>query len=249
MPAENVRDGRGIHRSTLLRAGRDRERVESNPKRRMAFGIRGVHQGVAGQEAFCNFRMPNGLGRLDNRASLAVVSRHFAVFHKTLFLEGGILMQKLFYLAAAILVLLGISAGAFHLSAKANPAADDNAAIKALYDEFNDAFNKKDVNGIMAVYAQGVFVFDAVPPREYPTWDAYKKDWEGLFNITVVGPVAYTRSIDDGTFTRKDGSKTRLVVRTTDVLRKSNGKWRIVQEHVSFPVDPTTGKADLLSKP
>ena len=115
----------------------------------------------------------------------------------------------------------------------------------------------------MAVYAQDVFVFDVIPPREYPTWGAYKKDWEGLFaefpgpvtntvsdlHITVVGSVAYTRSIDDGTLTGKDGSKMHLVVRSTDVLRKSNGKWHIVQEHNSFPVDPTTGKADMLSKP
>jgi uncharacterized protein (TIGR02246 family) len=171
-------------------------------------------------------------------------------------------MQKFVYLTAAILVLLGITAGALHLSAKANPAADE-AAIKALYNQFNDAFIKKDVNAIIAFYAPDVFAFDAVPPREYPSRDAYRKDWEGLFatfpgpvtnsiselNITVVGSVAYTRSIDDSTFTAKDGSKVRLVVRTTDVLRKSNAKWRIVQEHVSFPVDPTTGKADLLSTP
>jgi ketosteroid isomerase-like protein len=64
-----------------------------------------------------------------------------------------------------------------------------------------------------------------------------------------VGPVAYAHSIDDGTLTAKDGSKTHLVVRATDVLRKSNGKWHIVQEHNSVPVDPATGKADLLSRP
>src|ERR1700734_1295178 len=152
-------------------------------------------------------------------------------------------MQKFFYLTAAILVLLGVTAGALHLSAKANPAADE-AAIKALYKQFKDAFIKKDANAVMAVYSPDVFVFDAVPPREYPTWDAYKKDWENFLtmfpgpinntiselNITVVGPVAYSRSIDDTSFTGKDGSATHLVVRTTDVLRKSNGKWLIVQE-------------------
>ena len=123
--------------------------------------------------------------------------------------------------------------------------------------------SKKDVNGIMAVYGPDLFVFDVAPPREYTSWDAYKKDWEDLFaafpgsvtntvselNITVVGSVAYARSIDDGMLTAKDGSKTHLVVRATDVLRKSNGKWHIVLEHNSVPVDPTTGKADLLSTP
>jgi uncharacterized protein (TIGR02246 family) len=168
-----------------------------------------------------------------------------------------------FAAAAVTLILLGIAATAPNLSAQAKLAADDKAAIKALYDEFNEAFNKKDVNGIMAVFAKDVFVFDVVPPRQYPSWDAYKKDWEDVFatfsgpvtntisdlNITVVGPVAYTRYINDGTVTGKDGSKTHLAVRSTDVLRKSNGKWRIVQEHNSVPVDLSTGQADLLSKP
>jgi uncharacterized protein (TIGR02246 family) len=172
-------------------------------------------------------------------------------------------MQKIAYLGAVMLVLLTIAAGAFHLDAQAKSATDDKAAIQALYNQFNDAFNKRDVNGIMTVYGPDLFVFDVTPPREYPSWEAYKKDWEDLFaafpgpvtnsiselNITVVGPVAYARSIDDGTFTAKDGSKTHVVVRATDVLRKSNGKWLIVQEHNSVPVDPVTGKADLLSKP
>jgi ketosteroid isomerase-like protein len=37
--------------------------------------------------------------------------------------------------------------------------------------------------------------------------------------------------------------------RVTDVLRKAKGKWLIVHEHVSVPVDLATGKADLASKP
>jgi ketosteroid isomerase-like protein len=108
-----------------------------------------------------------------------------------------------------------------------------------------------------------LFVFDAVPPREFVGWDAYKKDSQDLLgafpgpltyslseqNITVAGPVAYVHNVQTGQFTRKDGSKLDTVVRVTDVYRKIGGKWLIVQEHVSFPVDLDTGKADLLSKP
>lgn len=142
---------------------------------------------------------------------------------------------------------------------------NSKAAIEALEQRYLKAFNAKDVNAIMANYAQGsqLFVFDAVPPREYPSWDSYKKDWEGLFaafpgpikdtmsdlNITVVGPVAYTHHIEDTRFTQKDGTTKEVVIRVTDVFRKINGKWLIVQEHVSFPVDIDSGKADLLSKP
>ena len=137
--------------------------------------------------------------------------------------------------------------------------------MKAAEQEYIKAFNAKNVNAIMAIYAPGdqLFVFDAVPPREYPSWEAYKKDWEALFaaypgpvkdsmselNITVVGPVAYTRHVEAGQFTRKDGTTVDVVARVTDVFRKLSGKWLIVQEHVSFPFDIDSGKADLLSKP
>jgi ketosteroid isomerase-like protein len=169
-------------------------------------------------------------------------------------------MRKPLYSVGAIMFLLGITAGALHLRAQTNAAADDKAAIQALYNDYNDAFMKKDVDKIMS---PNIFAFDAVPPREYPTWDAYKKDYPTFFaafsgpitsaisevHITVVGTVAYTLAIDEATYTLANGAKTRMVVRFTDVLRKSAGKWLIVQEHVSFPVDPTTGKADLLSTP
>ncbi len=65
----------------------------------------------------------------------------------------------------------------------------------------------------------------------------------------MVGPVAYSHSIQTGQLTGKDGSKMDLVVRVTDVYRKLKGKWLIVQEHVSVPVDLATQKPDLLSKP
>ncbi len=73
--AKNVGDGRGIHRSTLLGAGRDRGRVDRNPKRRMAFGIRSVHLGVAGQEAFRNFRLPTRHYLVNERAMFAALRR------------------------------------------------------------------------------------------------------------------------------------------------------------------------------
>jgi ketosteroid isomerase-like protein len=117
----------------------------------------------------------------------------------------------------------------------------------------------------MSVYAPGkqLFVFDVVPPREYKSWDAYKKDFEELFSafpgtvkntiseqtIHVVGSVAYGHNIQTSEFTGKDGAKVKIVARTTDIYRKMSGKWLIVEEHNSVPVDLTTMKPDLLSKP
>jgi len=147
-----------------------------------------------------------------------------------------------------------------------SPAANpDKAAILSLENTYNEGFNSRDVDKIMSVYAPGkqLFVFDVVPPREYSSWEAYKKDWEELFaafsgpikntiseqTVHVVGSLAYGHNIQTGEMTRKDGTKMAIVARTTDVYRKMNGKWLIVEEHNSVPVDLETMKPDLLSKP
>ena len=146
----------------------------------------------------------------------------------------------------------------------ADTSAQDQAAIKALEDRFTAAFNAKDVNAIMALYTPGdnLVVFDAVPPRQYTGWAAYKTDWENTFaaypgpiemklselDITVGGDVAYSHSIQAGTFTDKSGKKIAMTVRVTDGYKKVNGQWLISHEHVSVPVDFATMKPDMESK-
>lgn len=169
---------------------------------------------------------------------------------------------------AALSLAMGgaaVAADAPAAAPAATPAgSSDKAQIQALEKGFSAAFNAKNSKKIMSYYArQGLFVFDVVPPREYVGWPAYKKDFDDLFatfpgpvsfkvadlSITVVGDVAYGHSIQDSNFTAKDGTKVELVVRVTDVYRKIDGKWLIVQEHVSIPVDLDTMKPDPLSQP
>ena len=164
---------------------------------------------------------------------------------------------------SALSVAILVSANA---AAADQPAADtDKAAIQALEDTYNEGFTSKDVDKLMSVYAPGkqLFVFDVVPPREYKSWEAYKKDFEELFSafpgpvkntiseqtVHVVGSVAYGHNIQTSEFTGKDGTKVKIVDRTTDIYRKMNGKWLIVEEHNSVPVDLSNMKPDLLSKP
>jgi ketosteroid isomerase-like protein len=164
-------------------------------------------------------------------------------------------------------VLAFICCGTTHGVPAADKSAvvDDKAAIETLEKDFSAAFNAKDLDKVMSVYAPGknLFVFDVVPPRQYVGWEAYKKDWKATFdafpgpiafsisdlNVTVVGGVAYGHSVQEVHFTKSDGSKVAMTVRATDVYRKMHGRWLIVQEHVSVPVDLDTGKPDLLSKP
>ncbi|MBU6483292.1 MAG: nuclear transport factor 2 family protein [Betaproteobacteria bacterium] len=171
-------------------------------------------------------------------------------------------MSRALRIPTALALLLAVASPS--LLAAPHGTASDKSQILALEKRYNDGFNSRDVAKIMSCYLRGseLFVFDVVPPREYRGWDAYRKDWEELFaafpgpvsntlseqTVTVVGSVAYGHSIQSGEFTRKDGSKLAVVARTTDIYRKVHGKWLIVEEHNSVPVDLATMKPDLLSK-
>jgi ketosteroid isomerase-like protein len=116
----------------------------------------------------------------------------------------------------------------------------------------------------MKVYVadESLFVFDVIPPRQYVGAKAYRKDWEGFLgtfegpitvdlsdlSVTTSGNLAYGHSIQHTAGTDKKGKKLDFTMRVTDVYRKIKGKWLIVHEHVSVPVDFDTGKPDFSSK-
>jgi len=161
--------------------------------------------------------------------------------------------------ATAILFILSIMV--FGAPAWADAPTD----IRALEDRFVAAFKAKDVDAIMKVYApdQTLVVFDVVPPRQYVGAAAYRKDWQ-TFLGSLDGPItmeltdldvvadrnlAYSHSIQHVAGTDKHGKKLDLTVRVTDVYKKAHGRWQIIHEHVSVPVDLDTDKPDLSSKP
>src|SRR3984885_4620141 len=133
------------------------------------------------------------------------------------------------WVALTALALSG--AAALVSAADAAGTKDAKGAIEALNQRFAAAFNAKDVDAIMKLYAPGsqLFVFDVSPPREIVGWDNHRNDHPQV--------------------TQKDGSKHELVLRVTDVYRRIHGEWLIVQEHVSVPVDLATAQPDLMSKP
>jgi len=161
------------------------------------------------------------------------------------------------------MLLMGMLCARVALGAEAHP--NDEKAIRALNQRFHDAFKAKDVHAIMSVYVpdESLVVFDVIPPRQYVGAKAYRKDFEDFIaafpgpmeyeitdlSITASGAIGYSHRIDNLVLTDKEGKQVHLAVRVTDVYRKSKGKWLIIHEHVSVPVDLATGKPDVLSKP
>ena len=140
----------------------------------------------------------------------------------------------------------------------------DQIEIKASVQRLRDAVKDKNIDAIMEYYVpdESLFVYDAVLPRQYVGAKAYRKDWENLlalftgkvqaevidWTVSTEGNLAYGYGPFRISGTDKDGNPLDLIVRVTDVYRKVGGKWLCVHEHVSWPVDLSTGKADLMSK-
>jgi len=162
---------------------------------------------------------------------------------------------------AAFVASITASAALSPVAARAG--SDSENGIRHLEDRFAAAFNDKDLDRIMEVYAKDVFVFDLVPPRQYVGREAYRADWKTLLGsykgpisftlndlaIRTEGDMGYSHSIQHLVGTNLDGSKADLTVRVSDVYRRIDGEWKIVFEHVSVPVDLATGKPDFTSAP
>jgi len=144
------------------------------------------------------------------------------------------------------------------LVAQDSGPANDVQAIRALEQRYITAFNAKDVKTIMTCFVpdQSLLVFDIVPPREYRGAAAFTKDWQGFLaafpgpiqvqmtdlSVTADGKVGFGHRIDHLALNDKDGKTTHYVVRVTHGYRKMDGKWLIVHEHASVPVDMASNK-------
>jgi ketosteroid isomerase-like protein len=157
------------------------------------------------------------------------------------------------------------AAAAVLVSMAATAASSDVMKIRALENRYAAALVARDLDGIMRSYSPGedLFIFEAVPPRQFIGARAYRRHvQEFLVNfhapftyevhevvVTIAGDIAYGHNIQHLVGRDNSGNRIDMTFRVTDVYRKINREWFIVQEHASFPVDPQTGKADFSSAP
>ena len=146
-----------------------------------------------------------------------------------------------------------------------NATASGESEIRALYDRWAKAFEAHDIDGIMSNYAFGdaILAYDIAPPLQYKGYDAYRKDFVEFLDqydgpihveyrdmrIFCNGDVGFLHALERMTGKLKNGQQSDLWLRATSGVRKINGKWLIVHDHVSVPTDFDTGKAMLDLKP
>jgi len=144
-------------------------------------------------------------------------------------------------------------------------SGDEAAAIRALTDNFVKAFNAGNIDAIMRNYIwdESLVVFDVVPRKQYLGPDAYRAAWADMFShlkgnaqmevadqdITVDGTVAFGHCFMHVTGTDTQSQVVNRWVRVTNGYRKIAGNWLIVLEHISVPVDFSTGKLVPIQRP
>jgi len=165
---------------------------------------------------------------------------------------------------AIVICALTLGAALYGLRGRAEAKVDDVVEIKTLEQGIASSAEKRDLDAIMKNYPRGdtLVVFDVAPPRQYVGYEVFRKDWQSFLDmfsdpityqmedleVVADGKMAYARMIQHVAAKGKDGKPLDLYIRVTDVLRKTDGRWLIIHEHASFPVNMTTGKADFLSK-
>ena len=137
------------------------------------------------------------------------------------------------------------------LKSTAPPVADDTAALKAVDEAFVQAFNKKDIDGVLACYADDAVLMDPGPALIYRGKEEIKKGMGEFFkgqpgaelkldesHYNAVGDLGYSWHL--WTITLKDpaGKPMTMKGRATDVLAKRGGKWVLVADHASMPMPP-----------
>jgi ketosteroid isomerase-like protein len=157
--------------------------------------------------------------------------------------------------AALALLLFGtsaisISAGAAKPSGTFNRPED----VKAVTDLEMQAAGESDVDKVMQNYAPDAVMADYITPGWYEGKDQIRSAIAPQFaaikgfkytmdeiNVATNGTFACAATVVRFDGTTKDDKAFAVAVRQLDAWKKIDGKWHLIQQHVSVPADPKTG--------
>jgi uncharacterized protein (TIGR02246 family) len=128
--------------------------------------------------------------------------------------------------------------------------------VKGLLDRWSAATRAKDIDRLMALYADDAVYFDLVPPLRFTGTAEIRKNflrwfdsWQSAIgvelrelHILVSGDVASTFMLHRTSGTLEDGREVDYWVRATVCCQRSDQGWLIKHEHISLPVDLKTGR-------
>ena len=146
------------------------------------------------------------------------------------------------------------------LSAKEEAMAE--ALIRQRVEDAVKALRAKDIDGVMSLFAPNLVSFDIAPhfgALRYVGAENKRRAWQEAFatftgpfaykvhelNVTAHGELAFVHSLNHVRATLASGHTTDLWLRWTACLRRIDGVWLVVHDHVSVPADLEHGHAVL----
>jgi ketosteroid isomerase-like protein len=155
-------------------------------------------------------------------------------------------MRQKPYLAVLAALLVLAPFGSAQTKAKAAASGPDKALLQKIWDGWStlDVANEKEY------YAAGPHTFFDIAPLKYSSWDEYQKGVVGVlagfktakFTVNDDAEIHPAREYYWGTATVKEdatlksGKREMGNFRWTFIFGKQDGKWVIVHEHVSAPL-------------
>ncbi len=148
-----------------------------------------------------------------------------------------------------------------------NPPNETEAAeeeIRALYRRWSAGTAAGDLDALMGEIAEDVVSYEHEGPLEYVGAAAVREvcargldvgagarvalDTPGL-SVLVRGDLAVGWGLDKVTVVPPDGPAAETWSRATRVFQRRDGRWLLIQQHLSFPIDPETGEGRLVARP
>jgi len=149
------------------------------------------------------------------------------------------------------------------LAERISQMSEDEAAIRRLIANWTAALEAKDVDGLVADYADDAVVFDAIPPYKTVGKEAIRQVWANCLPylperfksehrdivIHVTGDTAIMHGLHHFVPESADDPIGQNWLRVTVGYRRVNGKWKSVHDHISTPFNPMNGQAWMIRDP
>jgi ketosteroid isomerase-like protein len=161
--------------------------------------------------------------------------------------SGGKLMRKPLTL---VLCLLALTLSSFAQEKSASKKSAGAMPDKAYLQKIWDGWSTLDPNNTAQFYAPGDHTFFDIAPLKYNNWDEYKAgvtkvlaDYKSAkftvnddAQVHPAGEYVWGTATVKSDMTQKYGKREMGAFRWTMVFHKEGGKWLIVHEHVSEPL-------------
>ncbi|TVV77149.1 nuclear transport factor 2 family protein [Sphingomonas solaris] len=158
-------------------------------------------------------------------------------------------------------LLAAAAIGAALIGAAPVPNFNDPADVAAIFALEARIAGELDADRLIADYAEDAVVLDTFTPGVFrgraQIRDGFATQLAKIRSLAHTAPETIVAT--NGTFgcaamqiafrtEMKDGTRFTMNLRQLDALKKVNGRWQIVQQHISLPLDPKTQRA-LLDAP